>query len=520
MRNRVSGLIAVLWGGVIMVYALVSGATHHSWAYHVGQIAGCAFGVLLFGVGLVYLIRGAGNQPPPPHVVAPAGSVPPPIANLVTSDVAVASLMLGIVALLCLGPLAGIPAIICGHLARRRIRQAPNRLRGQGMALAGLILGYVASILFVLVVTTVVVVTARARAEAQKRACQAEIQQTLGRIFGYAAAHQGEFPPDLAAVPPPAGSTKCTCTHDYFGAGLRGLRNRGSVATARRTVLLADRPGNHWGVMHALTLGGEVVSGPYRNVDALLRARNLSRPDVAAINQAYDDEARTVCRERILQRFYLKCYWAATNGSADGDPPPPRFEQMAIAGGTVYQDFPCLTGGKYTTTPVGQPDVCSLAGHRDTSAAFRQELENRKAMASTAVCAATLQLIASRARSYADRDPAHKYPPDLATLVAAARTEKVTPKNFTCPALRGHAPATFAELNDPEKSGYRYCGGGVTQPPWEKAAKLILIADRPGNHAGITCVGMCAGHGAAIKTAEFDQQLQQGRMQWANAAGD
>ena len=129
-------------------------------------------------------------------------------------------------------------------------------------------------------------------------------------------------------------------------------------------------------------------------------------------------------------------------------------------------------------------------------------------------------LIASRARSYADRDPAHKYPPDLATLVAAARTEKVTPKSFTCPALRGHAPVTFAELNDPEKSGYRYCGGGVTQPPWEKTAKLILIADRPGNHAGFTCVGMCAGHGAAIKTAEFDRELQQGRMQWANAAGD
>ena len=33
-------------------------------------------------------------------------------------------------------------SIICGHIARRQIRNAEGRERGEGMALAGLILGY------------------------------------------------------------------------------------------------------------------------------------------------------------------------------------------------------------------------------------------------------------------------------------------------------------------------------------------------------------------------------------------
>jgi hypothetical protein len=38
--------------------------------------------------------------------------------------------------------LLGVVAIICGHIARRRIRMTPVSTRGSGMALAGLILGY------------------------------------------------------------------------------------------------------------------------------------------------------------------------------------------------------------------------------------------------------------------------------------------------------------------------------------------------------------------------------------------
>jgi len=53
-----------------------------------------------------------------------------------TSGLAVASLVFSLV-----GPITCIPAIICGHLALRRIRKEPT-LRGRGLALAGLIIGY------------------------------------------------------------------------------------------------------------------------------------------------------------------------------------------------------------------------------------------------------------------------------------------------------------------------------------------------------------------------------------------
>lgn len=68
-----------------------------------------------------------------------------PISNL-----AVWSLILGIASLVfCCLP-AAIPAIICGHLARSKARQAPDTLSGNGMALAGLITGYVSVVAFIL----------------------------------------------------------------------------------------------------------------------------------------------------------------------------------------------------------------------------------------------------------------------------------------------------------------------------------------------------------------------------------
>jgi hypothetical protein len=43
----------------------------------------------------------------------------------------------------CGGPLLGIGAVVCGHLALSKINANPN-LQGRGLALAGLIMGYFA----------------------------------------------------------------------------------------------------------------------------------------------------------------------------------------------------------------------------------------------------------------------------------------------------------------------------------------------------------------------------------------
>ena len=56
---------------------------------------------------------------------------------------AVASLVLGILGLILIGPLGSIPAVVLGHRALSRIKKNPAELSGDGLALAGLILGYV-----------------------------------------------------------------------------------------------------------------------------------------------------------------------------------------------------------------------------------------------------------------------------------------------------------------------------------------------------------------------------------------
>lgn len=67
------------------------------------------------------------------------------------SPLAVWSLVLGILSLVSCGPLTGVPAIICGHMARTQIKTNPDKLTGAGMALAGLIMGYFSIVFFIII---------------------------------------------------------------------------------------------------------------------------------------------------------------------------------------------------------------------------------------------------------------------------------------------------------------------------------------------------------------------------------
>jgi Domain of unknown function (DUF4190) len=56
--------------------------------------------------------------------------------------------------------LAAIPAVVLGHMARRQIRQTGEA--GDGMALAGLILGYIGLVLSIAGIIAVIAVIAAA----------------------------------------------------------------------------------------------------------------------------------------------------------------------------------------------------------------------------------------------------------------------------------------------------------------------------------------------------------------------
>jgi hypothetical protein len=72
----------------------------------------------------------------------PKVTVPAPVAE--TNGFAIASLACGL-AQFMFGPLATIPAIVFGHMARGQIRRTGEQ--GAGLALAGLILGWSAVVL-------------------------------------------------------------------------------------------------------------------------------------------------------------------------------------------------------------------------------------------------------------------------------------------------------------------------------------------------------------------------------------
>lgn len=83
-----------------------------------------------------------GAQPPaaPPPAPGPYGP-PAYVYGPRTNSLAVASLVSGILAWVVCPLLAAVLAIIFGHIARGQIRQSGEA--GGGMAIAGLVLGYV-----------------------------------------------------------------------------------------------------------------------------------------------------------------------------------------------------------------------------------------------------------------------------------------------------------------------------------------------------------------------------------------
>jgi hypothetical protein len=95
---------------------------------------------------------------------AQAAAVPPVVktATVVTpvtktNGLAIASLACGI-AQFAFGPMATIPAIVLGHVARHQIRRTGEQ--GAGLALAGLVLGWAAVILGIVLIVVALTIAA------------------------------------------------------------------------------------------------------------------------------------------------------------------------------------------------------------------------------------------------------------------------------------------------------------------------------------------------------------------------
>jgi type IV pilus assembly protein PilA len=75
-----------------------------------------------------------------PTVRSYAGSYTPPLPDAPTSGKALASMISGIFGFILFVP--AIPAVVLGHMSRSEIQKSNGRLKGDGMAVAGMVMGY------------------------------------------------------------------------------------------------------------------------------------------------------------------------------------------------------------------------------------------------------------------------------------------------------------------------------------------------------------------------------------------
>lgn len=91
----------------------------------------------------------AGAAAAPPLQTGTTYPIAAPATVRRTEPLAIWSLVLSVLSLFCCGFVLGVPGVICGHLALSNISKNPN-LEGRGMALAGVVIGYVGIALWIL----------------------------------------------------------------------------------------------------------------------------------------------------------------------------------------------------------------------------------------------------------------------------------------------------------------------------------------------------------------------------------
>ncbi len=122
-------------------------------------------------------------------------------AAIRTAPMALWSLILGLLGLVLIGPLGTVPAVICGHIALPRIRRSEGTLTGRGLAITGLVAGYLGIILHLVILPALLLpAVSAARDKARQVQCISNLRQISLAATMYSMDNQGRFPPDLQSL--------------------------------------------------------------------------------------------------------------------------------------------------------------------------------------------------------------------------------------------------------------------------------------------------------------------------------
>lgn len=132
---------------------------------------------------------------------SPPSSTPPPQKR---QGLSIASLVLGILSVAGCVLFAGLPAIIAGHIARGRARRQPDVYGGAGLALAGLVMGYIGTALTVVLLAVMagllLPAIAAGRSKAQSVQCINNMKQIGLAARMWSLDHKEVFPPDFITM--------------------------------------------------------------------------------------------------------------------------------------------------------------------------------------------------------------------------------------------------------------------------------------------------------------------------------
>lgn len=214
-----------------------------------------------------------------------------------TNGLAVASLVTGILGLLCLFPLVSpLAAIVTGHVALGQNRRSQGRLHGNGLALAGVVMGYLGLLLVPLLIILaglLLPALAKAREQARRTMDSNNLKQLSLGCMMYATEYRGELPQDLAQLaeldylpasrvfvcpngntPPPASAADIRngqCDYVYLGAGLND-----QAANPATTVIAYTKP--------------EMFHGKWQNLAFLDgHTESVAAPDLASALRQHPD---------------------------------------------------------------------------------------------------------------------------------------------------------------------------------------------------------------------------------------
>ena len=146
----------------------------------------------------------APGLPPPPPPIRSASTLPTfPSNRPPSSGMAIASLVMGVLSFLGCSIFTAIPAIFTGHIAHNRSRKSPQEFGGRGMAVAGLVMGYVSVALIPVIAILaglMLPALAKAKDKAQRINCVNNIKQIGLAARIWSNEHGGKFPPDFTSM--------------------------------------------------------------------------------------------------------------------------------------------------------------------------------------------------------------------------------------------------------------------------------------------------------------------------------